>query len=86
MLEKVQNLKRKVNLEENPGNRLNHSIILTQNDIPMIAKSDVGIKISNELNAIINSIIDRNSTFSSSCKEQECNEVLVEDRNSQWYK
>jgi hypothetical protein len=86
MLEKAQKMKRKANLEENPGNQFNLSNVPSQNDILMLAKNmDIGINITSEPNNIVKKVVDldrdRISTFSSACKGKECIEVDVKDRN-----
>jgi hypothetical protein len=87
-LEKAQKLKRKANLEENPGNHAKHSNVLSQNDILSLAKNiDIVIKSSYDSSNIVEKIVDldrnRINTFSSECKDKRCDEVGIEDSHHQ---
>jgi hypothetical protein len=74
-VEKAQQLKRKVNMEDNPGKTIISSKNLTSNYLLSVAKS-VDIEINTNNSSFINSILEldegRKQNFLENCNIQEC--------------
>jgi hypothetical protein len=88
VLEKAQNLKRKVHLEENPGIKSFSSNVITDVDMMVVAKNlDIKTGNSNTSEEVVKSMIDldssRNNSFSSTCNNQECCPIEVDDEKDQ---
>jgi hypothetical protein len=80
VIEKAQNLKRKVNLEENQGTKPPLPQTLSQDTVTYVAHLlDVNIGHTHNAVEVVKEIVDldhnRHNSFSSACKVQECNIV-----------